>query len=379
MKNAIETLILTSLLALGSGCTTSQYGNEPTITLQVNEKSIEDTTFLYAPHTICLESSDEALIARIDKVIEWNQTLYILDKRRKQVVVFDTDGKHKYTLRRVGGGQGEYGSIIDASIDKKKNELVLLTDPSALLRFDSQGNFINSQKLPTYYNSIVIDNNYTYLENDTYANDHPTEYSITILHDCHRTKILKPLKELAPYCFIGGHQLSGSSPTMFTRKFDRTIYEITQEEINPLYHIDFAKETFPEEAKDKVYDCRELNSYAIKNRLVYLMTDVINSRKSLVFKTNLPGNIYILSKTDSILSEYNVVYNSKYKFPLPKYTPITGEEGAICFIVPASSLINLRTLADKNPHAKVISPELAQLLDNMKEEANPIIFRYKLK
>ena len=379
MKNAIETLILTGLLVLGAGCTTSQYGNEPPIALQVNGKSIEDTTFLYAPRTICLETCDEALIARVDKVIEWNQTLYILDKRRKQVVVFDTDGKHKYTLRRVGGGQGEYGSIIDASIDKKKNELVLLTDPSALLRFDSQGNFINSQKLPAYYNSIVIDNNYTYLENDTYANNHPAEYSITILHDGHRTEILEPLKELAPYCFIGGHQLSGSSPTMFTRKFDRTIYKITQEEINPLYHIDFAKETFPEEAKDKVYDCRELNNYAIKNRLVYLMTDVINARKNLVFKTNLPGNIYILSKTDSILSEYNVVYNSEYKLPLPKYTPITGEEEAICFIVPASSLINLRTLAGKNPHAKVISPELAQLLDNMKEEGNPIIFRYKLK
>ena len=217
------------------------------------------------------------------------------------------------------------------------------------------------------------------MENDTYANNHPAEYSITILHDGHRTEILEPLKELAPYCFIGGHQLRGSSPTMFTRKFDRTIYKITQEEINPLYHIDFAKETFPEEAKDKVYDCRELNNYAIKNRLVYLMTDVINARKNLVFKTNLPGNIYILSKTDSILSEYNVVYNSEYKLPLPKYTPITGEEEAICFIVPASSLINLRTLAGKNPHAKVISPELAQLLDNMKEEGNPIIFRYKLK
>lgn len=82
-RNAVNTLILTSLLVLGAGCATSQYRNEPTITLQANEKSIEDTTFLYAPHTVCLETNDEALIARVDKVIEWNQTLYILDKRKK--------------------------------------------------------------------------------------------------------------------------------------------------------------------------------------------------------------------------------------------------------------------------------------------------------
>lgn len=378
MKNAINTFVLTSLLVLGAGCVTSQYRNEPTITLQANEKSIEDTTFLYAPHTICLETNDEALIARVDKVIEWNQTFYILDKRGKQVVAFDINGKHRYTLRRVGGGQGEYGSIIDASIDKKKNELVLLTDPSALLRFDTQGNFINSQKLPAYYNSIVIDNNYIYLENDTYANDRPTKYSITILHDSHKTELLKPLKELAPYCFIGGHQLSDSSPTMFTRKFDPTIYKIVKEEIKPLYYIDFSKETFPEDAKDKVYDCKELNSYAIRNRFVYLMTDVIKAQKNLVFKTNLPGGIYILSKADSVLSKYNNVFNSKYKFPLPKYTPIVGEEEAICFIVPASSLINLKTLSDKNPHVN-ISSELMELLDNKKEEDNPIIFYYKLK
>ncbi|MCD8183555.1 MAG: 6-bladed beta-propeller [Bacteroides sp.] len=117
--------------------------------------------------------------------------------------------------------KGKYASIIDASIDKKKNELVLLTDPSALLRFDSLGNFINSQKLPAYYNFVMVDNDYTYLENDTYANDHPTEYSITILHDGHTSETLKPLKELALYCFIEGHQLSDSSPSCLQESLTR--------------------------------------------------------------------------------------------------------------------------------------------------------------
>ncbi|WP_294617045.1 6-bladed beta-propeller [uncultured Bacteroides sp.] len=378
-KKTIHTLILTILSLLITGCATSHYGDEPTITLQVNEKSITDTAFLYAPRTIRLETNNETLITRINKVIEWNRTLYVLDRRGNQLIAFDADGRHKYTIHRVGSGRGEYSAIIDAAINKKKNELVLLTDPSALLSFDSKGRFVGSQKLPAYYNSISIDGDYIYLGNATYANNRPTKYSITILHNGHSTEILEPLKELAPYCTTEGRLLGGASPTLFTRKFDPTIYKITKEEIAPLYRIDFSKETFPEDAKNKVYDCRELNRYTIRNRLVYLMTDVVDAKKTLLFKTNLPGSTYILSKADSTLSEYNVVYNSQYKFPLPKYTSTTGEEDAVCFIVPASSLINLKVVSDKNPNAKAISQELKELVGNIKDDDNPILFLYKLK
>ena len=71
---------------------------------------------------------------------------------------------------------------MDVAIDKRKNQLVLLTEPSALLRFDAEGNFISSRKLPGYYHSIALDGDFIYLENETYANGRLSENSITAIH-----------------------------------------------------------------------------------------------------------------------------------------------------------------------------------------------------
>lgn len=129
--------LLLFLLLLGAGCATSQYGSEATAVLEEGEPSIADTTFLYDSRVIALETKDDALIARVNRLIEWKGNLYILDKAGKQVVAFNMDGKHLFTIHRVGMGPEEYSAVMDVAIDKRKNQLVLLTEPSALLRFDA--------------------------------------------------------------------------------------------------------------------------------------------------------------------------------------------------------------------------------------------------
>ena len=81
--------LLLFLLLLGAGCATSQYGSEATAVLEEGEPSIADTTFLYDSRVIALETKDDALIARVNRLIEWKGNLYILDKAGKQVVAFN--------------------------------------------------------------------------------------------------------------------------------------------------------------------------------------------------------------------------------------------------------------------------------------------------
>lgn len=90
----------------GAGCATSQYGSEATAVLEEGEPSIADTTFLYNSRVIALETKDDALIARVNRLIEWKGNLYILDKAGKQVVAFNMDGKHLFTIHPGWDGAG---------------------------------------------------------------------------------------------------------------------------------------------------------------------------------------------------------------------------------------------------------------------------------
>jgi hypothetical protein len=323
--------LLLFLLLLGAGCATSQYGSEATAVLEEGEPSIADTTFLYDSRVIALETKDDALIARVNRLIEWKGNLYILDKAGKQVV-------------------------------------------------DAEGNFISSRKLPGYYHSIALDGDFIYLENETYANGRLSENSITAIHGEETTGLLEPLIEIAPFCFIAGHQLSASSPVLFTRKFDNTIYKLENQSVSPSYTIDFMNEIFPEDAKDKVYDCRDLNKFSTEKGLVYLMTDVTETSEHLLFRTNLFDRLYILSKWDDAVRKYDYIFQSEYGYNLHGYTPVGGEKERICFVAMAGSLMSLKSLVETYPKVKAkTTVKMLELLNRVEEDSNPVLFYYKVK
>lgn len=257
---------------------------------------------------------------------------------------------------------------------------MLLTEPSALLRFDAEGNFISSRKLPGYYHSIALDGDFIYLENETYANGRLSENSITAIHGEETTGLLEPLIEIAPFCFIAGHQLSASSPVLFTRKFDNTIYKLENQSVSPSYTIDFMNETFPEDAKDKVYDCRDLNKFSTEKGLVYLMTDVTETSEHLLFRTNLFDRLYILSKWDDAVRKYDYIFQSEYGYNLHGYTPVGSEKERICFVAMAGSLMSLKSLVETYPKVKAkTTVKMLELLNRVEEDSNPVLFYYKVK
>ena len=367
------------LMTMFCGCMTQNEITSSIAELETVEKSVNDTLFLQNPQVFCLETKDNALIKRINRVIEWKNTYYILDKSMKQVLAFNDKGKHLFTIHRVGVGKGEYGSILDIAIDRQNENLVFLADPTSLIYYDLQGNFIRTTKLPGHYHSIAIDNGMIYLENATLINNQLSTSSITVIApNDQKTELLKPLREIAPYCFIGGHQLGGTAPVVFTRKFDDTIYQLEDGKISPCYSFNFMNGSFPEAAKDKEYTCRELNKFTW-DRYVYLMTNVTNAPQYLLFSTNLFG-IYVFDKNQNKLLKYNKIYNTEYQTDLHQYIPVEGANNRVFFTVFPTTLFSLKTIVDNHPSFKnKMSDKLYKLTESLDSDSNPVIFSYQVK
>lgn len=346
--------------------------------LEVVSSFVPDSLFLEEHRTIVLETNDNSLLSDIDKIIEWNNVFYILDRKMKQVVMFDTDGRYLNRINSVGNGPGEYAELYDVALDKENGKLVLLASPSSLHTYSLEGEYLQSRPLSGYYSSLSIIGGYIYLENATYVNDKLSDASITVLHGDDRMELLKPQEEIAPYCVSRGYSLNETG--LFTRKFDDAIYKLDKEGLSSAYVVDFGVEHFPEEEKDKIYECSELSEYTRKNSLVYSMTDLLETENAILFRTNLFEGFYLLDKNEYKVTHYNRMMNTYYGFPLSNYLPVYGVENRVCFVNRGPSLSSMKKLYMGNPSLKEkISPSLVSLLENVDEESNPVLFYYKIR
>lgn len=91
---------------------------------------------------IPLESPDSALIGRIDKILIYDNRIFILDQiQRKAVFEFDMNGRFIRRFGNVGLGLGEYEEPNDMSVNEK--ELAIwVNDQRKFVIYDLDGNFL---------------------------------------------------------------------------------------------------------------------------------------------------------------------------------------------------------------------------------------------
>lgn len=124
---------------------------------------------------ICLETTDESLLARVSKVVSYKNEYYLLDRSQKRLYVFDGNGHYMRCIGAVGDGPGEYVHLSDFTIDEENGRVAILDAPSNIYLYDLQGNFLESKRLDkSMFRSImsnkdgfVCTTNYsTYTEGD---------------------------------------------------------------------------------------------------------------------------------------------------------------------------------------------------------------------
>jgi hypothetical protein len=96
------------------------------------------------PVLIKLQGNSIAPLASIEKIIDFKNRLYILDKIiGNSVFIYESTGRFVNHIHRVGEGPGEYKNIDNMFFDEELNHLILTPmDIGRKIHFDRDGNFL---------------------------------------------------------------------------------------------------------------------------------------------------------------------------------------------------------------------------------------------
>ena len=146
----MKKILLTNLLVLCMSC------NSPTkeITIEsIKQNDLTEVDFIHFGDEryfekcfiVKLEAHDESLLYGIDQLEIYKDQIYILDRQKKRLMVFDINGKYLHYIGKQGQGPEEYISISAFYID---NDIISLFDPmnQAVIHYKTSGDFYKKTK-----------------------------------------------------------------------------------------------------------------------------------------------------------------------------------------------------------------------------------------
>jgi len=146
--------LVLSILILNLGCTNEEYRSdipENILKYEINpllSKSYVISDLISEYSFISLELPESDQIAGIRKAIFSDNHIYLLDMSptgsQPQILAFDIDGKHKFTIKRTGRGPGEYEYIYD--FDITDDHLIIVTPVNILFYDRKNGSYIKTHE-----------------------------------------------------------------------------------------------------------------------------------------------------------------------------------------------------------------------------------------
>ena len=326
-----------------------------------------------------LETNSKCLIGNIDKIISIKDRLIIIERfNRQSVLMFSDKGEFLTEISKSGKGPGEYISLSDVAVDKNKEEIVLFDGRGRKrLFFDLDGKFLR-EEITYFYSTnfeILSNGNYLYAQLINVNMHLPTvsNYNLVvttpdqiITQKIFRDEIETQLPNLKD--FGNKHNLHATGAgVLFTPRFSDTIYEINSTGVKAKFHLNMGdryvvrhmqshntvEDYFEKQNNDKLY----------KFNGVSFETD-----NSLFFNISNLGSCFYKKGTGEL------VWGNMFSFSSDKIIGSRMPEGStgsffIGVIWPHSLYIAGRKFEES----------VAQILEGVEKEDNPILFFYSIK
>jgi hypothetical protein len=329
-----------------------------------------------------LETNDSCLIGRINKVILWQDRIFILDHyQTASVFIFDGSGKWINTISRRGQGPDDYADLTDMFFDEQEQLLYLVCRfNQKLMLFDKNGQLQKQEKLPgirLWYMEKTPEG-YVACANNAST---PPSYNSNIYTLSSDLKIQSRHFEIPKeweYNSLGSSTMFAKykSDVYYFPPLNNTVYRISNNSVSEFYKYDFGKYNFPEAWKSVEYifdskrDVQALNRYV--QGLKYFAETDNNIYSIVLFEGSYKLVTY--SKKDETVRATLLLDNPFINTKFGDVCALT----ATCIVAEkdASIIMYAMELAKENNDRKTLDILKAAIPGDIRDDDNQVLFIY---
>lgn len=347
---------------------------------------------------IVLETTDNSLLNRVDRIAFLDDYLYVLERGRG-LFQFNKSGKFLKMIGDKGIGPGEYMRPSDLTVDAVGKKIYLLdSQAQTVLRYNMNGEYENSVKLK---NSKTISNYIQYFNGELYTDLYSFENSD---ESCLLSKIdINTGSRIALYLRASQYN-KGWNELFFTERswfisslmgnpkfmhlFMDTIFEIGKEGPMPYITLQSKNLTTKEymiSQREKGYDASKIYDGLTSAGMIYNVTSFFESDKYIHFKYNFNNKLYTVLHRKDMDSTFiyqrmvnDLLYSDNSKNMLVSKF-VAYDKDRVYTIEMNTDLSKeyfLENLRNNNISHKMGG---AEGLNMLTEESNPVIVYYEFK
>lgn len=326
---------------------------------------------------IKLETTDKSVVSQIYNIVVSDEFIYVHDSYQSGgLAIFRKDGSFVKRLKR-GNGPGELNLIEYIFFDKKRNQLIVKQN-YAFSRFAANGDFIESVKVK-YPATSVIEFNDGYLCVEVINDECYVFETDSMFNQAVGKKVLRLMGKRPQPFFFKMISLNTDDSYSITRPYDNMIYEyknnlLEQRELleyndveldihTAFTVVEIEKQSFKNKDKyiycGKYFDTEQYELIQFWNGARGYISVYRNKKNGEAYTASFISNQSILFHSE-LIGTYNNQFVSYYDYEITQF----------------------ETEKDKNEfydNDKILSIEQKNILKQLKDDDNPIIFIYSLK
>lgn len=350
-----------------------------------NKKATKLSDLMAEYKLIELERTDKANIGNIDKIIEYENKFYILDKSSaKCVFVFNIDGRFLFRI----GNKNQFENPDDLLINKKKQEVNILDGGGKkIARYDLEGKYLGEISLNFLSKNFELCNDWL-----AFIGGGQEDNLIVTNPKGKRENSFFPLDQQNKFRLIDPFTNVGDTLLYYKEYLNDTLYRVKKNFVYPSIIIDFGKKTFTKKAFDSINSIIKIKGDIQKpvvppDNYMSQIIFFLENKSFIYFTFQYQGqtNYVIYSKSSKKIKIFsNGIINDIMFDEYPPLTIATHQEEFIATVQPYSLLKSIEAIKKEDKErmdstAKERFNNIKQLIKNMNELSNPILMIFKFK